>query len=68
MKKTPLPELIERLGQSAVAKKLEVSAPAIAKALKSGRVILITEHEDGSMSGEEIRPFPSQGSGARPAA
>lgn len=67
MKKTPLPELIERLGQSAVARRLEVSAPAIAKALKSGRVILITEHEDGTMSGEEIRPFPSQGSGSRPA-
>ena len=67
MKKTPLPELIERLGQSVVARGLDVSAPAIAKALRSGRVILITEHEDGTLSGEEIRPFPSQCSMPRPA-
>ncbi|OCT28242.1 MULTISPECIES: Cro/CI family transcriptional regulator [Pseudomonas] len=60
MKRTPLPELIERIGQSAVARELDVSAPAIAKAIKSGRVIFVIENEDGTMSGEEVRPFPSQ--------
>lgn len=60
MKKTPLPELVERIGQAAVAKGLDVSAPAIAKALKAERVIQVTEHEDGSFTAEEIRPFPSQ--------
>ncbi|MNJ28709.1 Cro [compost metagenome] len=60
MKRTPLPELIERIGQSAVAKGLDVSAPAITKAIKAGRVIFVTENDDGTLSGEEIRPFPSQ--------
>lgn len=60
MKKTPLPELVERVGQSAVAKGLGVSAPAISKALRAAREILVTEHEDGTLTAEEIRPFPCQ--------
>lgn len=60
MKKTPLPELVERIGQSAVAKGLGVSAPAISKALKAAREILVIEHDDGSLTAEEIRPFPCQ--------
>ncbi|MDP9504543.1 MULTISPECIES: Cro/CI family transcriptional regulator [Pseudomonas] len=60
MKKTPLPELVERIGQSAVAKGLGVSAPAISKALRAAREILVTEHEDGTLTAEEIRPFPCQ--------
>jgi len=58
MKRTPLPELVERIGQSAVAKGLGVSAPAISKALKAARCILVVEHEDGRLTGEEMRPFP----------
>ncbi|WP_457295877.1 Cro/CI family transcriptional regulator [Pseudomonas chlororaphis] len=60
MKKTPLPELVERIGQSAVAKGLGVSAPAIAKALRTERHIQVTEHENGTLTAEEIRPFPCQ--------
>ncbi|MEN5258653.1 Cro/CI family transcriptional regulator [Pseudomonas protegens] len=60
MKKTPLPELVERIGQSAVAKGLGISAPAISKALRAAREILVTEHEDGTLTAEEIRPFPCQ--------
>ncbi|QKF52795.1 Cro/CI family transcriptional regulator [Pseudomonas graminis] len=60
MKKIPLPELVERMGQSAVAKGLGVSAPAISKALKAAREILVVEHENGTMTAEEIRPFPCQ--------
>lgn len=60
MKKTPLPELVDRIGQSAVAKGLGVSAPAISKALKMARAISVTEHENGSLTAEEIRPFPRQ--------
>lgn len=60
MKKTPLPELVERMGQSAVAKGLGVSAPAISKALKAAREILVIEHEDGKLTAEEVRPFPCQ--------
>lgn len=60
MKKTPLPELVNRLGQAVVAKALGVSAPAISKALVAGREIYVTEHEDGTLTAEELRPFPSQ--------
>ena len=60
MKKIPLPELVERMGQSAVAKGLGVSAPAISKALKAAREILVIEHENGRLTAEEIRPFPCQ--------
>ncbi|WP_265534981.1 Cro/CI family transcriptional regulator [Pseudomonas saponiphila] len=68
MKKTPLPELVERIGQSAVAKGLGVSAPAISKALRTAREILVTEHEDGTLTAEEIRPFPCQLSAQKSAA
>lgn len=60
MNRTLLPELVERIGQTAVAKGLDVSAPAIAKALKAGRVIFVIENEDGTLTGEEVRPFPSR--------
>lgn len=60
MNRTLLPELVERIGQTAVAKGLDVSAPAIAKAMKTGRLIFVIENEDGTLTGEEVRPFPSR--------
>ncbi|UVM14833.1 Cro/CI family transcriptional regulator [Pseudomonas sp. B21-023] len=60
MNRTLLPELVERIGQTAVAKGLDVSAPAIAKAVKAGRVIFVIENDDGTLEGEELRPFPSR--------
>jgi len=60
MNRTLLPELVERIGQTAVAKGLDVSAPAIAKAVKTGRIIFVIENDDGTMTGEELRPFPSR--------
>jgi predicted transcriptional regulator len=64
MKKTPLPELVERIGQTAVAKALGVSSPAISKALRNERDIQVIEHDDGTYTAEEIRPFPSQNNAA----
>jgi predicted transcriptional regulator len=64
MKKTPLPLLVERMGQTAVAKALGVSSPAISKALKAERDIQVIEHADGTFTAEEIRPFPSQSTAA----
>jgi predicted transcriptional regulator len=64
MKKTPLPELVEKIGQAAVAKALGVSSPAISKALRVERDIQVLEHEDGTYTAEEIRPFPSQNTAA----
>jgi DNA-binding transcriptional regulator YdaS (Cro superfamily) len=60
MKKTPLSELVDARGQAAVAKALGVSPPAIAKALLAERAINVTEHDDGTLTAEEVRPFPSQ--------
>lgn len=60
MNRTLLHEIVERIGQAAVAKGLDVSAPAVAKAMKTGRVIFVIENDDGTMSGEEVRPFPSR--------
>lgn len=60
MKKTTLSVLVAERGQAAVAKALGVSAPAIAKALSTERVIFVTEHADGTFSAQELRPFPSQ--------
>lgn len=64
MKKTPLPELVEKIGQAAVAKALGVSSPAISKALRAERDIRVLEHADGTYTAEEIRPFPSQNTAA----
>lgn len=64
MKKTPLPKLVERIGQTAVARALGVSSPAISKALRNERDIQVIEHDDGTYTAEEIRPFPSQNTAA----
>ena len=68
MKKTTLHDLVCRRGQTAVAKALGVSAPAIAKALLAEREIYVTEHQDGTFSAEELRPFPSQATPKKSAA
>lgn len=60
MKKIPLPELVAAIGQATVAKALNVSPPAITKALAAGRDIYVTQHKDGTYTAEELRPFPSQ--------
>ena len=60
MKQISLPELVAQKGQSAVAKALGVSPPAIAKAISSERRIIVTVHPDGTCEAHELRPFPSQ--------
>lgn len=60
MKKTPLNELVDAKGKSSIAKALGVTVPAISKALSAERDIYVTEHDDGSYSAEELKPFPSQ--------
>ena len=59
MKQITLTELVKARSQSEAARLLGVSAPAITKAIKSGRTILVTEQEDGTFEAEELRPFPS---------
>ncbi|MGV6475035.1 Cro/CI family transcriptional regulator [Azotobacter vinelandii] len=60
METVALPDLVNRDGQSRVARELGVRPASIAKALKAGRNIIVTVHDDGSYTATEVRPFPSQ--------
>lgn len=58
MNSIPLPDLVAQIGQAAVAEAFGVSPAAIHKAVRSGRKIVVTIHEDGTYTGEETRAFP----------
>lgn len=60
MSQLSLDQFITQKGQSEAARLLGVTPPALSKALKAGRSVLVTEHEDGTYTAEEMRPFPSQ--------
>lgn len=60
MNQFKLPDLVVQKGQAAVAEALGISPAAIHKALRSGRQIIVTIHDDGSYTAQELRPFPSQ--------
>ncbi|MBD1602288.1 Cro/CI family transcriptional regulator [Pseudomonas typographi] len=64
MKETPLEKFVAEKGQSEAARLLRVTAPAIHKALTTGRDISVLELPDGSFQARETRPFPSQKSAA----
>ncbi|WP_313382841.1 Cro/CI family transcriptional regulator [Pantoea sp.] len=46
-------------GQAKAAKDFGVIQCAISKAIRAGRNIVVTISPDGSVKGEELRPFPS---------
>ncbi|MGV8671333.1 Cro/CI family transcriptional regulator, partial [Pseudomonas aeruginosa] len=48
-------------GQAEAARLLGITPPAISKALRVGRAVFVTEHDDGTFTAEELRPFPFQG-------
>lgn len=60
MKRTPLIKFVEARGQVDSALLLGCTQGAISKALRVGRDIYVTEHEDGTFSAEEVRAFPAQ--------
>lgn len=60
MRTIPLKDLVDEKGLVHVAKALEVTPPAIHKAIATDRNILVTESPDGAIRAEEIKPFPSQ--------
>jgi DNA-binding transcriptional regulator YdaS (Cro superfamily) len=60
MKEIPLDAFVADKGQSEASRLLGVTPPAISKALSAERKITVFEHEDGSFTAEELRPFPSQ--------
>jgi len=59
MNQLTLDEFIARKGQSEAARLLGVTPPALSKAVRTGRAVFVTEHEDGSCSAEEIKSFPA---------
>ncbi len=60
MRRIPLNEFATEKGQVQAAAMLGMSQGALSKALRVGRSVYVTEHEDGTFSAEEVRPFPSQ--------
>lgn len=60
MKEIQLADLVKEVGQAAVAKGLNCTQPAINKALKCERQIMVTVSEDGTYEAHELKPFPSQ--------
>lgn len=46
-------------GQAKAASDFGVIQCAISKAIRAGRKIFVTVNPDGSVEGEEVRPFPS---------
>lgn len=60
MNQIQLFELVAKIGQAAVAEAFRISPAAVHKAVRSGRKIVVSIHDDGTYSAEEIRPFPHQ--------
>lgn len=60
MRRIPLTQFVAERKQTKSAMLLGMSQGALNKALRSGREIRVTEHDDGTFSAEEVKPFPSQ--------
>ncbi|MBA1229282.1 Cro/Cl family transcriptional regulator [Pseudomonas viridiflava] len=58
MNQIPLPDLVAKIGQASVAEAFGISPAAVHKAIRLGRHIMVTVHEDGTYSAHELRPFP----------
>lgn len=65
MERVPLADFCLAHGQTAAAKKLNITQGALNKALKVGRKVDVIVHDDGTFSAEEVKPFPSQSQGKR---
>ncbi|CAH0127966.1 hypothetical protein SRABI111_00137 [Pseudomonas carnis] len=59
MNQISLSELAAKIGQAAVAEVFGITPAAVHKAIKLGRHIIVSVHEDGSYTAQELRPFPS---------
>ncbi|ARA80059.1 Cro/CI family transcriptional regulator [Pseudomonas ficuserectae] len=58
MNQIPLPDLVAQIGQASVAEAFGISPAAVHKAIRLGRKIMVTVHDDGSYTAHEQRPFP----------
>ncbi|QIE88001.1 Cro/CI family transcriptional regulator [Pseudomonas nitroreducens] len=60
MRRITIHDFADEKGQVKAAALLGIRQSSLSKALRVGRDIYVTEHDDGSFSAEELRPFPSQ--------
>lgn len=60
MEKLPLSVFVSRNGQEKTAEIFDLNQSAISKALSSGRNITVTILENGMVTAEEVKPFPSK--------
>jgi len=65
MSSVHLKEFAGERGQPEAAQLLGVTQGALSKALRVGRRIVVTTHDDGSFSAEETRSFPARTGEAR---
>lgn len=64
VRRIPLSEFAAEHGQTKAAAMLGMTQGALSKAIRVGRDVCVTLEEDGSLSAQEKRPFPSQKSAA----
>ena len=60
MKRIPFSDFVAEKGQESAASHLGVTQGAISKALRAGRALFVTMHDDGTFTAEETKPFPAQ--------
>lgn len=60
MRRIPLSEFAAEHGHTKAAKLLDCTQGALSKAIRVGREIIVICGDDGSLSAQEQRPFPSQ--------
>ncbi|MGF6595172.1 Cro/CI family transcriptional regulator [Pseudomonas sp. 2835] len=60
MNRIHIKEFAAKHGQTEAAVLLGMTQGALSKAIRVGRDVYVTEHEDGTCTAEEVRPFPSQ--------
>lgn len=60
MRRITLSDFAAEKGQVTAAKLIGMRQSSLSKALSVGRAVYVTEHDDGTFTAEELRPFPSQ--------
>lgn len=64
MRRIPLSEFAKEHGHTRAAQMLGCTQGGLSKAIRVGRDVYVTVDEDGTVSAQEQRPFPSQKSAA----
>ncbi|KQQ60125.1 hypothetical protein ASF84_05285 [Pseudomonas sp. Leaf127] len=64
MRRIPLTEFAKEHGHTKAAQMLGCTQGALSKAIRVARDIFVICNDDGSLSAQELRPFPSQKSAA----